>query len=155
MNIWYRPPPPINVAARSLTRMVVGYRLRRNGVSLQRVIIVTIDLLWCNFLFSVTGGKELVVKLMLPWKQNVHIEYTAAAVSVMWCFTTKLCFFPVNKPWLKEWHQEVKPGSHMSPMVGDLLYSLHRDKTFYTPKTTDNYIADIWEPGFMGTWWRI
>ena len=35
----------------------------------------------------------------------------------------------------------------MSPMVGDMLYSLHRDKTFYPPETTDNCIADIWEPG--------
>jgi hypothetical protein len=27
------------------------------------------------------GGKELVVKLLLLWKQNAYIEYTAAAVS--------------------------------------------------------------------------
>ena len=30
-----------------------------------------------------SGGKELVVKLLLLWKQNVHIEYTATAVSIV------------------------------------------------------------------------
>ena len=42
----------------------------------------------------------------------------------------------------------IKPGSHMSPIVGELLYSVHTDKEFYTPTITDNDIADIWEPGF-------
>ena len=33
---------------------------------------------------------------------------------------------------------DVKPGSHLSPMVGDLLYSLETNKTFYRPTTTNN-----------------
>ncbi len=34
--------------------------------------------------------------------------------------------------------RSLKTGSQMSPMVGDLLYSLQTDKTFYMSMTTDN-----------------
>ncbi len=33
--------------------------------------------------FMLLGGKELVVKLLLLWKQNAYIEYTATAVSII------------------------------------------------------------------------
>ena len=42
----------------------------------------------------------------------------------------------------------IRPGSHMSPMVGELLYALHTANEVYTRATPDNGIADIWEPGF-------
>ena len=42
------------------------------------------------------GGKELAVKLILLWKQNVHIEYTATAVSLIKVFNP-LPIFAVNK----------------------------------------------------------